>query len=47
MIVTPAPAGVQLKDFWIPAGAGMTVDNIHRYLNIIREYEREKPCKSI
>jgi hypothetical protein len=37
MIVTPAQAGVQFKDAWIPACAGMTVGQYSSLLNIILE----------
>jgi hypothetical protein len=35
MIVTPAQAGVQFKDAWIPACAGMTVGQHASVLNNI------------
>jgi hypothetical protein len=34
MIVTPAQAGVQFKDAWIPACAGMT-DRLHAWERMI------------
>jgi hypothetical protein len=37
MIVTPAQAGVQCKDAWIPACAGMTGGQYSLLLNIILE----------
>jgi hypothetical protein len=37
MIVTPAQAGVQCKDSWIPACAGMTGGQYSSLLNIILE----------
>jgi hypothetical protein len=37
MIVTPAQAGVQFKDAWIPACAGMTGGQYSSLLSIILE----------